>query len=38
MGSYVTPAMMSAILSAGYNVDFIDAKAIDKLALARTRF
>jgi len=31
MGRYVTPAMMSAILSAGYNVDFIDAKAIDKV-------
>ena len=33
MGRYVTPAMMSTILSAGYNVDFIDAKAIDKVGL-----
>jgi hypothetical protein len=33
MGRYVTPAMMSAILSAGYNVDFIDAKAIDKVGI-----
>jgi hypothetical protein len=33
MGRYVTPAMMSTILSAGYNVDFIDAKAIDKVGV-----
>ncbi len=33
MGRYVTPAMMSTILSAGYNVDYIDAKAIDKLGV-----
>ncbi len=33
MGRYVTPAMMSTILSAGYNVDFIDAKAINKVGL-----
>ena len=33
MGRYVTPALMSAILSAGYNVDFIDAKAINKVGL-----
>jgi hypothetical protein len=33
MGRYVTPAMMSTILSAGYNVDFIDAKAIDKVGI-----
>jgi hypothetical protein len=33
MGRYVTPVMMSAILSAGYNVDFIDAKAIDKVGV-----
>ena len=33
MGRYVTPAMMSTILSAGYNVDFIDAKAINKVGI-----
>jgi uncharacterized membrane protein YgcG len=33
MGRYVTPALMSAVLSAGYNVDFIDAKAINKVGL-----
>jgi hypothetical protein len=33
MGRYVTPALMSAILSAGYNVDFIDAKAINTVGL-----
>ncbi len=33
MGCYVTPALMSAILSAGYNVDFIDADAINKVGL-----
>jgi len=29
----VTPALMSTILSAGYNVDFIDADAIEKVSL-----
>ena len=29
----VTPGLMSAILSAGYNVDFIDADAIDSVGL-----
>ncbi len=33
MGRYVTPALMSAILSAGFNVDYIDAKAIDQIGL-----
>jgi hypothetical protein len=33
MGRYVTPALMSAILSAGYNVDYIDAKAINKVGI-----
>jgi hypothetical protein len=33
MGRYVTPAMMSTILSAGYNVDYIDAKAINKVGI-----
>ena len=33
MGRYVTPELMSTILSAGYNVDFIDAKAINKVGL-----
>jgi hypothetical protein len=33
MGRSVTPALMSAILSAGYNVDYIDAEAIDKVGL-----
>ena len=33
MSKLVTPALMSAILSAGYNVDFIDADAIDKVGL-----
>ena len=33
MGRYVTPALMSAILSAGYNIDYIDAKAIDKVGI-----
>ncbi|QMV18011.1 hypothetical protein GOB94_04390 [Granulicella sp. 5B5] len=31
MQKLVTPALMSAILSAGYNADFIDAAAIDKI-------
>ena len=33
MQRLITPALMSAILSAGYNVDFIDAGAIDKVGL-----
>jgi hypothetical protein len=33
MGRYVTPELMSAILSAGYNVDYIDAKAINKVGM-----
>ena len=33
MNRLVTPALMSAILSAGYNVDYIDANAIDKLGI-----
>ena len=33
MSRYVTPELMSTILSAGYNVDFIDAKAINKVGM-----
>ncbi len=33
MSRLITPALMSAILSAGYNVDFIDADAIEKVGL-----
>jgi hypothetical protein len=33
MPKFVTPALMSTILSAGYNVDFIDADAIDSVGL-----
>ena len=33
MSRLITPALMSAILSAGYNADFIDADAIDKVGL-----
>jgi len=33
MQKLVPPELMSAILSAGYNVDFIDADAIDKVGL-----
>jgi hypothetical protein len=33
MGRSITPALMSSILSAGYNVDYIDAEAIDKVGL-----
>jgi hypothetical protein len=33
MPKLVTPALMSAILSAGYNIDFIDADAINKVGL-----
>ena len=31
LAKLITPELMSAILSAGYNVDFIDAEAIDKV-------
>ncbi|HEY5331414.1 MAG TPA: glycosyl hydrolase [Acidobacteriaceae bacterium] len=33
LAKLVTPELMSAILSAGYNVDYIDAEAIDKVGL-----
>jgi hypothetical protein len=33
MFKMITPALMSAILSAGYNADFIDADAIDEVGL-----
>ena len=33
MQRLITPALMSAILSSGYNADFIDADAIDKVGL-----
>jgi hypothetical protein len=33
MQGLITPALMSAILSAGYNVDFIDADAINKVGI-----
>jgi alpha-L-rhamnosidase len=33
MDKLVTPALMSAILSAGYNIDFMDADAIDRLGI-----
>jgi hypothetical protein len=33
MQKLITPALMSAILSAGYNVDFIDADAINSVGL-----
>ena len=33
MPQLVTPALMSAILSAGYNADYIDAEAIDQVGL-----
>jgi hypothetical protein len=33
MGKYITPALMSAILNAGYNIDYIDADAIDKVGI-----
>jgi hypothetical protein len=33
MARLVSPALMSAILSAGYNADFIDADAIDQVGL-----
>jgi len=31
MRKRITPALMSAILDAGYNIDYIDAATIDKL-------
>jgi hypothetical protein len=31
MRSHITPALMSTILDAGYNIDYIDAATIDKL-------
>lgn len=33
LAKLITPELMSTILSAGYNVDFIDAAAIDKVGL-----
>src|SRR6201994_2747276 len=33
MDRLITPALMSSILSAGYNVDYIDAEAIEKYGL-----
>jgi hypothetical protein len=33
MARWVTPTLMSAILNAGYNVDFIDAEAIGKVGI-----
>jgi hypothetical protein len=33
MDRLITPALMSSILSAGYNVDYIDAEAIEKLGI-----
>ena len=33
MQKHITPALMSSILSAGYNVDFIDAAAINNVGL-----
>jgi hypothetical protein len=33
MGRHITPALMSAILDAGYNIDYIDAATIDKLGV-----
>jgi hypothetical protein len=33
MSRLITPELMSTILSAGYNIDFIDAEAIDKVGL-----
>jgi len=33
MQRLITPALMSSILSAGYNIDYIDAEAIDKVGL-----
>jgi hypothetical protein len=33
MDQLITPALMSSILSAGYNVDYIDADAVDKFGI-----
>jgi hypothetical protein len=33
MGKRITPGLMSAILDAGYNIDYIDAATIDKLGV-----
>jgi hypothetical protein len=33
MKRYITPELMSAILDAGYNVDYIDAATIDKIGI-----
>jgi len=33
MARLITPALMAAILSAGYNVDFVDAETMDRLGL-----
>jgi hypothetical protein len=33
MGRWVTPELMSTILNAGYNIDYIDADAINKVGL-----
>jgi hypothetical protein len=33
LAKLITPELMSTVLSAGYNVDFIDAEAIDKVGL-----
>jgi hypothetical protein len=33
MGRYITPALMSTILNTGYNIDYIDADAIEKVGL-----
>jgi hypothetical protein len=35
MPSLITPALMSAVLSAGYNVDYIDAEAVATVGLAK---
>jgi hypothetical protein len=33
MGKYVTPALMGQILDAGYNLDYIDEEAIDRVGI-----
>lgn len=33
MAGYITPELMASILDAGYNLDYIDAKAIDKVGI-----
>ena len=35
MPQLISPQLMSAILSAGYNIDYIDADAINKVGLGR---